>query len=286
MAIVIGIANKSLPPDAVLEGRYKITGISSIRNEVVYQARDMHFHHIARYVAIKEVRKITFNPDNDSWMFYNFGYVSDLFASLSHPAIPKIFGHFSTIDGRYVVMDCINGRDLGTLIQSTSSFLPTALLMKWAVQLCDVLHYLHTHLPEPIIFRNAKPSTIMINQYGDVRLIDLVNVRVFWGQLYWIMSNAGAYSPPEPDNMRPCPASDLYSLGATLHYALTRQDPNDELPLSFDKRPIRAINPSVSPALEAIILRAVAVEPKDRYSSAFQMKQALEVLLVAKSKSA
>ena len=83
------------------------------------------------------------------------------------------------------------------------------------------------------------------------------------------------YAPPEQYRGEASPAGDMYALGATLHHLLTRRDPRAEAPFSFSERPIRELNPNVSPELEAAINASLAYNPQDRFPTAEAMKSAL-----------
>ncbi|MEP7284434.1 MAG: serine/threonine-protein kinase [Chloroflexota bacterium] len=269
----------TLQVGSVLQGRYKITGVLGVGGMgSVYQARDMNFPNVTRYVAVKEMLNLAADPGLRDMTLKNFEREANILAELSHPSIPKIFDYFSNKDRAYLVMEYINGRDLEALVNSMPNFLPLDMVQKWGVQLCDVLHYLHTHKPEPIIFRDVKPSNTMIDQHGNVRLIDFGIAKAFQTNQKGTMIGTEGYSPPEQYRGEASPAGDIYAIGATLHHVLTRRDPRLEPPFSFPERPIREANPSVSPELEAIVQRALAYEPPQRFPSALAMKEAIEQL--------
>ena len=138
----------------------------------VYRARDMHFPSVAKLVAVKEMINSAPDPLVRQTIVQNFEREANLLATLSHPSIPRISDYF-TLDSRsYLVLDFILGRDMEAIINETNGFLPEDQGLGWAIELCDVLDYLHKHKPDPIIFRDMKPSNVMINQNGDVILID------------------------------------------------------------------------------------------------------------------
>ena len=119
--------------------------------------------------------------------------------------------------------------------------------MTWAIELCDVLDYLHKHKPDPIIFRDMKPSNVMINNNGDIMLVDFGIAKTFQSGIKGTMIGTEGYSPPEQYRGEATPAADIYALGATIHHALTRRDPRLEPPFSFAERPLRRINQLLSP---------------------------------------
>ena len=149
-------------------------------------------------------------------------------------------------------------------------------MLKWALDLCDVLGYLHQQKPEPVIFRDVKPSNIMIDQHDQIRLVDFGIAKIFQEGQKGTMIGTEGYSAPEQYRGEANPASDVYGVGATLHHILTRRDPRLEPPFTFAERAIRDINQSVPAELEAVIMKALEFNPDDRYPDAQAMKEALE----------
>ncbi len=265
-----------LQPGVTLQDRYLILGVlGSGGMGAVYKGRDLHFPNVTKLVAVKEMINMASDPTMHEMIVRNFEREADLLATLSHPAIPRIYDYFTQENNSYLVMEFIEGKDLEAILRGSDDFLPVEQVVDWAIQICDVLSYLHSHQPQPIVFRDIKPSNIMIDQHGHVRLIDFGIARIFQPGEKGTMIGTEGYSPPEQYRGEASPAGDLYALGATLHHLLTRRDPRAEPPFSFAERPIREINPNVSPELEEVIYGALAYDPKDRYPSAAAMKKAL-----------
>ncbi len=253
-----GTEEKHLAPGVTLAGRYlveKVIGAGGMGS--VYRARDMHFPSIIKLVAIKEVS----NQYRDSGMqdvfVKNFEREANIIATLSHPAIPRIYDFFFQADEAFLVLEYIHGKDLEAILRDTEGFIPEEQIVAWAIQICEVLEYLHTHQPEPVIFRDVKPSNIMINQHNHVVLVDFGIAKSFQpGQKGTMMGTEG-YSPPEQYRGEASPLVDIYALGATLHHLLTCSDPQRETPFTFSERPIQKFNPAVSLELVAIIDKAL-----------------------------
>jgi serine/threonine protein kinase len=205
----------------------------------------------------------------------NFEREANLLATLSHPAIPRIYDYFTQEDRSYLVLEFVHGKDLEAIINDTSGFLPEDQVLTWSIQICDVLSYLHQHKPDPIIFRDMKPSNVMIDTDGNVKLVDFGIARTFQVGQRGTMIGTEGYSPPEQYRGEATPSADLYALGATLHHALTRRDPRLEPPFSFGERPVRRINTRVSPELDVVITTALSYNPSDRFPDAETMKDAL-----------
>ncbi|HAV78243.1 MAG TPA: protein kinase [Anaerolineae bacterium] len=244
----------------------------------VYRARDMHFPNVNKLVAVKEMIISAPDPLVRETIVQNFEREANLLATLHHPSIPKIYDYFTLESRSYLVLEFIHGKDLEAVISDASGFLLEEQVLTWAVALCDVLDYLHKHKPDPIIFRDMKPSNIMINSSGELMLVDFGIAKAFQTGIKGTMIGTEGYSPPEQYRGEATQAADIYSLGATIHHALTRRDPRLEPPFSFAERPIKRINQSVSSELEVIVERALEYDPVNRFKSAAEMRDALTAL--------
>lgn len=272
-----GFATDQLKIGSTLANRYFIEGVLGVGGMgAVYKARDLHFPNVVKHVAVKEMIIQTRDPVVRASIIRNFEREANLLATLDHPAIPRIFDYFTAQDRSYLVLELINGKTLEALIGEN---IPISQVIQWAIEICDVLSYLHNHQPEPIVFRDMKPANVMINQYGKVMLIDFGIAKPFRLEQKGTMVGTEGYSPPEQYRGQATHLADIYALGATLHHFLTQRDPRLEPPFSFGERPIRQINPEVPAELEAIILKALQYEPMDRFQSAKEMKMALEAVL-------
>ena len=269
-----------LQPGATLQSRYQIVGVLGVGGMgSVYQARDLHFPNVTKLCAVKEMMNLATDPQVRKLTIQNFEREANILATLDHPAVPEIFDYFSEDNRSFLVMEFISGKSLEEIMDSTESSLAEADVLNWGIQICDVLSYLHGHSPNPIIFRDLKPSNVMLDLHGRIRMIDFGIAKVFESGERGTMIGTEGYSPPEQYRGEASTASDVYALGATLHALLTKQDPRLEPPFSFAERPIRSINADVAPAFEAIIMRALSYNVEDRFPSAQEMAQALRILV-------
>jgi outer membrane protein assembly factor BamB len=276
----------TLPKGAVLQGRYEIIRTVALGGMgTVYQARDKRFTKVARLCAVKEVINSAPDPHLRELGIQNFEREANILATLSHPAIPKIFDCFSEGNRSYLILEFVEGQDLESLLQHAASFLPEERVISWAIQICDVLSYIHSHKPNPIIFRDLKPSNIMLNNQDRIVLIDFGIAKVFQTGQKGTMIGTEGYSPPEQYKGVADPRGDIYALGATMHHLLTQRDPRREPPFTFHEYPPRSFNPEVSERLEAVLMKALAYEIEDRYPSAEEMKLALQSILIARGDS-
>jgi len=241
----------------------------------VYRARDMHFSNAVKLVAVKEMINQTRDPALRQTMLMNFEREANILVSLNHISIPKIFDFFEVNERYYLVQEYIDGKDLEKYLADVKGNIPEDQVIGWAIEMCNVLEFLHNHKPEPIIFRDVKPSNIMVNRNDHIVLIDFGIAKVFKVGQKGTMIGTEGYAPPEQYRGEANPTVDIYALGATLHHLLTKKDPRIEAPFTFSERPIRQINPAVSTELEAVINTSLAYNAKDRYPTAAAMKEAL-----------
>lgn len=246
----------------------------------VYRARDLHFPNVIKLVAVKEMINNAPDPLVRKTIVQNFEREANILVTLNHIAIPQIFDFFTIDERSYLVLEYVHGKDLEALLLEKNGPMDENHVMIWAIELCDVLEYLHSYKPEPIIFRDVKPSNVMINQQGRVVLVDFGIAKNFKTGQKGTMIGTEGYSPPEQYRGDATPVADIYALGATLHHLLTNHDPRMEAPFSFSERKIRSINPQVSLELEVVIDTALQYNSEDRFQSITDMKNAL--LSVAK----
>ncbi|NJP07291.1 MAG: PQQ-binding-like beta-propeller repeat protein [Chloroflexaceae bacterium] len=271
------IQSQVLVNGTVLQGRYVIENVLGVGGmSVVYRGRDLRFKDVVRPCAIKEMYQSA--PDSDTRMLNLtlFERESGMLATLQHTAIPKVFDFFEDHGRIYLVMELIPGRDLETVLDDEKGPISEERVARWAVQICDVLSYLHNTKPNPIIFRDMKPSNVLLTPEERIVLIDFGIARlVDQSNRKGTMIGTEGYSPPEQYKGTVESQSDIYALGATMHHLLTNSDPRQETPFTFGDRPIRRFNPAISAEMEAIVNKSLEYNMFDRWSSAEAMKQAL-----------
>jgi len=271
----------------LLEGRYRILGVLGAGGmSTVYKAQDMRFPKVLRLCAVKEMINTATDPQVRTLIVRNFEREASILATLNHPAIPQVYDYFTEGEHAYLVLEFIRGQDLEALLADTEGFLPEAQVVDWAIQICDVLSYLHNHKPNPIIFRDMKPSNLMLDEQGRIRLVDFGIAKAFQSGQKGTMIGTEGYSPPEQYRGIAEPRGDIYALGATLHHLLSKQDPRLEPPFSFHERPIHETNPVVSTELQQIITRTLEYDINRRFSSSEEVKRLLAGLRVSRTPSA
>lgn len=202
----------------------------------------------------------------------------DAMTQLKHPNIPEVYDYVENNEHPYVVMEYIEGNTLLQVLEKSEAFIAEETLIDWAIQLCDILIHFHNHQPEPYVFRDVKPSNMIVNKAGELHLIDFgITVPQIANQEYDLIGTQG-YSAPEQYHGTVDSRSDIYALGASLHHLATGIDPRPEhnpTRQKFTFAPIRAINSDLSTTFATIIAKATAYEADDRYQTVHDMKTAL-----------
>lgn len=262
-----------LMPNTVLEGRYVIVKtLGRGGMGAVYQATDRRLAHIP--VAIKEMSAIALGFGNLQKAIESFKKEATMLVSLRHQALPRVTDFFSQGSSRwYLVMDYIEGHTLKHIAEKRSP-IPYPEVLDWAAQICKILDYLHSRRP-PVIFRDLKPSNIMLTNKRRIKLIDFGIARHFKPDLKSDTSAYGStgFAPPEQyGGNQTDKRSDIYALGATLHYLLTGVEPQNH-PFKFEP-PGKYV--TVPPALEEVIMKALKLEPENRPGDVREMLAVIE----------
>ncbi len=269
-----------------LQGRYKILGVIGVGGMgAVYKAQDLRFSGVVRLCAMKEMINTATDPQVRQMIVRNFEREASILATLSHPVIPQVYDYFTEGSRSYLVMEFVDGKDLEALLSEVEGFLPETKVVNWAVQLCDVLSYLHNHKPRPIIFRDLKPANIMLDKHDRIRLVDFGIAKLFQSGAKGTIIGTEGYSPPEQYRGVAEPRGDIYALGATLHHLLSKQNPQLQAPFSFHERPIHTTNPTVSRELVEVIEKTLQYDINLRWGSAEEFKRALLGVPTAKGLS-
>jgi len=241
----------------ILDDRYKILKtLGTGGTSTVYLAENIR---LGTYWAVKVIKK---EPGRG----INLLAEPNILKKLSHPALPRIFDILEDNDNVYIIIDYIDGSTLNEELKKAGKF-PEARVLEWARQLCEVLIYLHTFEPHPIIYRDMKPSNIMLTKEGKVYLIDFGTAREFKEEAGndTIYIGTRGYAPPEQYGSGQTNATtDIYSFGVTLYQLVTGKSPNEP---PFELKPVRYFDMSLSEGIEHIISRCTKLDPRERYQS-------------------
>ncbi|WP_164716719.1 serine/threonine protein kinase [Paenibacillus whitsoniae] len=201
-----------------------------------------------------------------------------MLAQLQHAQLPQLVDFFiSEDDNGCLVMDYIQGPTLQHVFEEAGQRLPINQVVQIAMQLCDIFHYLHTFQPQGIIYRDLKPSNVMLGLHGQVRLIDFGVARQYKpGQFSDTiqMGTLGFAAPEQYLNQQTDERTDLYTLGAMLYYLLS----GGCYP-ALTKTSIRQLQADLPESLISLIDDLLQERPELRCQSAMEVRLRLRPLL-------
>lgn len=260
----------------LLRGRYRLLlPVGTGGFGAVYKALDTWTQE--RFVAIKQINLKGLSPQQMIDATDTFNREVELLTQLTHPNLPRVYEHFTDPAHWYLIMDFIEGQTLEQMLLQRGGPLSVNEVLEIGLQLCAVLHYLHTRHP-PIIFRDVKPANIMLSLRKQVYLIDFGAARLFkpGRPRDTIAFGSPGYAAPEQyGKAQTTPRSDIYSLGATLYHLLTGRDPSDA---PFHFVPPRNINPGIAPELSNLLMSMLRLDATQRPHSMEVVKEQLEKL--------
>lgn len=277
----------------------------------VYEAHDNVFD---TTIALKEILidlSKNSTPAQREMIKLAFEREGKILAKVNHEAFPHVRDYFQDNDRQFLVMELIDGDDLGDLLEKRNQPLSVEEVSRWSDQLLDALDYLHTLNP-PVIHRDIKPQNLKLTSRGKVKLLDFGIAKGNETQNNATISNQTFvaatlhYSPLEQiyrvldptfreviayqfkDHLKTVvdqnadARSDIYALGATFYHLLTNTLPIDALKRSLEiwagkPDPLvnaYALNPQIPPAVSAVLHKAMDIEHSRRYASAKEMQTA------------
>ncbi|MDD9267838.1 serine/threonine protein kinase [Paenibacillus sp. GCM10023248] len=243
-------------------GRYRIEALLGQGGmSQVYLAEDMKLR------GKKWAVKACVQADEESAVFLE---EAEMLARLQHPQLPQLIDYLWCDGTGFLVMDYIQGPTLQDLFEEKGRELPLPTLIQIASQLCDLLHYLHTFQPRPIIYRDLKPANIMLNEQSQVRLIDFGVARHFTQGKpsdTMQMGTIGFAAPEQVLGLQTDARSDLYSLGAMLYYLLSGGQY-----AYLSHKPWEKLRPDLPEALTSSLRLLLQEHPEHRCQSAMELK--------------
>ena len=260
----------------VLDGKYEILKeIGQGGMSIVYVAMD---NRLNKQWAVKELK----NDGSQSVEMQLKGIEreANILKKVDHPVLPRIVDIIDKDGTVYVVMDYIQGLALDRILKEEGAQSQEKVI-EWAKQLASALDYLHSLNP-PIIYRDMKPSNIMLQPDGRVKLIDFGTAKEYKVENIADTTALGTrgYAAPEQFGdeqghgiYKTDARTDIYCLGATIYHIVTGKNPCEP---PYEMRPIREWNPALSSGLEKIIMKCTQPNPEDRYQNCSELIYALE----------
>ena len=260
----------------ILDGKYEILKeIGRGGMSIVYLARD---NRLNKQWAVKEMKND--GSKSTETLLKGLEREANILKNVDHPVLPRIVDIINSRGTIYVVMDFIEGTNLGDVLKQEGAQSQEDVI-EWGRQLASALDYLHSMDP-PIIYRDMKPANVMLKPEGGVKLIDFGTAKE-----YTIENNADTtalgtrgYAAPEQFGdaqgrgiYKTDARTDIYNLGATMYHMVTGMNPCEP---PYEIKPIRQWNQALSTGLEQIILKCTQPNPNDRYQSCSELLYALD----------
>jgi serine/threonine protein kinase len=250
----------------------------------VHRGRDVR---LGRDVAVKTLRV---DLAREQSFQARFRREAQSAASLNHPAIVAVYDTGeSMLDGvpvPYIVMEYVDGRTLRDLLKTERFLMPTRAL-EIEAEILKALDYSHRN---GIIHRDIKPANVMLTRAGDVKVMDfgiarsVAHASAAVTQTAAVIGTAQYLSPEQARGEQVDARSDVYSAGCLLYELLTGAPPftgDSAVAVAYqhvreDPIPPSRLNPDISPAVDAIVLKSMAKNPANRYQSAAEMREDIE----------
>ncbi len=267
-------------PPQYLSDRYELGEILGFGGmSEVHKARDTRLH---RDVAVKILRA---DLARDPSFYLRFRREAQNAAALNHPAIVAVYdtGEAETGSGPlpYIVMEYVDGVTLRDIVH-TDGPIPARRAIEIIADACQALNFSHNH---GIIHRDVKPANIMISKSNAVKVMDFGIARALADshsvtQTAAVIGTAQYLSPEQARGDSVDARSDVYSLGCVLYEILTGEPPFvGDSPLAVAYQHVREDpvapskrNPAIGPELDAVVLKALAKNPDNRYQTAAEMR--------------
>lgn len=262
-----------------------------------------------------EIKK--FSPAQMQNRKLNFVEKARVLTGIRHDLLPRVHDYFSEADNHYLVLEMIDGSDLGKLLEKSKKPFALSDVADWSDQILDALALLHKHVP-PIIHGDIKPQHIKFTEGGKIKLIAFGNIDGYqpkpnavnddsvsetaalpylpleqiWQKLDSASQKVILHSYDEKSQKileQPADArTDIYAVGATLYHLVTGQAPADALARTIDLidgnadplLPPNELNSAVPSAISDVILRAMEIRRENRFDSAVILRQVLRTSFV------
>ncbi len=262
------------PPETLKDGRYLILkqlGAGGMGR--VFLARDttMDFR-----VVVKEMLPFYTTREDKEYLETRFKEEAKLLFRLKHQGLPRGTDYFMEQGRSYLIMEFVEGKDLERVAQDyprAQVEKKEAVLWMWSV--LDILRYVHSQDP-PIIHRDIKPANIMLDNKGGIFLVDFGVARALGKNTLTSVGTPG-FASMDHFTGDYSASSDLYSLGASFHYLLSGENPQDRKNFLFP--PLNKYRNDIPDGLQLIISRMLAMKKEARYLKAEEVMTDLAVII-------
>ncbi len=191
-----------------------------------------------------------------------------ILSRLTHSQIVRLHDVFIEDHRAYLVLDYIDGPSLKTLVGKNGKF-DVATTADLSLQMCEMLKYLHSLSP-PLVHQDFTPDNLLLTKSGVLKLVDFNVAKESATTKTSLVVGKQCYMPPEQFRGKTSVQSDIYAMGASLHFLLVGKDPE---PLTASHP--RMVCPDLPEELDRIIAKATALDPESRYECAADLEKDL-----------
>ncbi len=268
-----------MPEPRLLGGRYEIDSeLGHGGMAEVYLGTDQV---LGRQIAVKILSS---QYSRDDSFVARFRREAQTAAALNHPNVVSVFDTGSDDGTHYIVLEYIQGKTLGQVIKEDGRLMPER-AVEIGESVASGLAFAHRN---GIVHRDVKPGNIMLTPTGDVKVMDFGIARAASSaaitQTATVLGTAAYFSPEQAQGEPVDARSDIYSLGCVLYEMVTATAPfvgDSPLAVAYkhvreDPVPPSQLNPDVTPALDAIVLKCMAKNPANRYQTAEDLRADLQ----------
>ncbi|MGV8124552.1 MAG: serine/threonine protein kinase [Candidatus Xenobiia bacterium LiM19] len=254
-----------LPYNTEINGSYTVSYFTAGGMSVAYKGIKDGLTYFIKEVESTDCKRVT-----------SLMQEMEILERLNHPGIVKVYDFFEYDGFYYLVQEFIDGQTLERLISPIQNvFLQERVILEWTSQILDIIEYLHRQSPR-IIYRDLKPSNIIRDKNGRIHLVDFGIARLYRegkSKDTESMGSALTASPEHYGRAQTDVRSDIFTIGATLHYLATNGRDRSEIPFEYEA--VRSINPKISPDLEYVIHKALDLNPEKRFQSIAELRAAM-----------
>lgn len=252
------------------DGRYVVDRALGVGGQgTAYSAHDSQ---LGETIVLKEfILPVFVDVNIRRQSLESFEQEARMLRQLDHDRIVRLIDFFVEDHRGYLVLEHIDGRSLREIVLDSGPF-SEGKVIELALQMCEMQKYLHGLTP-PVVHRDFTPDNLILRKDGTLKLVDFNVAQQKETTSTGTVVGKHAYLPPEQFRGKPTTQSDIYSMGASLFFLLTGEEPE---PINV-QRP-RNYKPELSESIDSIVARATQIELKSRYASAAELEQDLRKL--------
>lgn len=254
----------------VLKDRYRIVEVKDEYADLtVYKAKDQAAHNNMVYIREVDLKARGYKTFTQQTL----DFLVSILSTTSHVGLPKFVEFFQGIESGYIIEEYVTGNTMEECLEMHGGPYSFNEAYNWMIQLCDLIHYLHSR-EKQVIIRGLTPQVIKITPNGDLKLINLDKARFFnpvkeTADTVFVW-NPGYTSPEQYGTQKSDVRADVYGFGAVFYHLFTNQNLNT---MHFNFPPVSQFNHSFTSEQDAIIAKCLDKDIYSRYQSILAVKQ-------------